>query len=59
MPYIVASYDSDGSPLEEEEHDTMDDCYATVDQFIIDGAHTVEVLNSSGDVIHEYHNEWE
>lgn len=57
MTYMVQAYDSEGALIDDEECDTLDDCYSSVDQFVIDGAHSVEVVNGYGDVVWETEGE--
>lgn len=57
MTYTVQAYDSEGALIDDEECDTLDDCYSSVDQFVIDGAHSVEVVNGYGDVVWETEGE--
>lgn len=51
--YTVQAYDDDGQLVDDEECDSLDDCYSVVDQFVADGAASVEVVNGYGDIVWE------
>lgn len=51
--FTVQAYDHNSELIDDEDCESLDDCYAVVDQFVADGAASVEVVNGRGDIVWE------
>lgn len=51
--YTVQAYNGNSELIDDEECESLDDCYSVVDQFVADGAASVEVVNAYGDIVWE------
>lgn len=55
--YHIQGFNKDGAPLSLVAVSSLDDAAQALDQAVIDGAHSVEVLKGAS-VVYEFYPEW-